>query len=253
MDPKSLPIVRLAALGFTLLAKGALGAILYDASLGTLPAAQGWSFAALFGSPSQSVGGGVLNLDTTSDSAIRAGYLRLDQVVDSAAGVRLSFSAQLLTEAHASNDRAGFSVILLDNTNRGIELGFWTSPGRIWAQSAPAFTQAEGAAVSTGAAIIDYTLELQGGSYALSADGSPVLSGPMRDYSSFGLPYSIKNFIFFGDDTMSARASVDLAAISISAVPEPGAAAVMLAGLALLGAALCKVPLRRIARSVTGH
>ena len=43
----------------------------------------------------------MLNLDTTSDSAIRAGYLRLDQVVDSAAGVRLSFSAQLLTEAHA--------------------------------------------------------------------------------------------------------------------------------------------------------
>ena len=129
MDPKSLPIVRLAALGFTLLAKGALGAILYDASLGTLPAAQGWSFAALFGSPSQSVGGGVLNLDTTSDSAIRAGYLRFDQVVDSAAGVRLSFSAQLLTEARVSNDRAGFSVILLDNTNRGIELGFWTSPG----------------------------------------------------------------------------------------------------------------------------
>ena len=75
----------------------------------------------------------------------------------------------------------------------------------------------------------------------------------MRDYSSFGLPYSIKNFIFFGDDTMSALASVDLTAISISAVPEPGTAAVMLAGLALLGAALCKVPPRRIARSVTGH
>jgi hypothetical protein len=34
-------------------------------------------------------------------------------VVDSATGVRLSFSAQVLTEVHASDDRAGFSVILL--------------------------------------------------------------------------------------------------------------------------------------------
>ncbi len=75
----------------------------------------------------------------------------------------------------------------------------------------------------------------------------------MRDYSSFGSPYTIKNFIFFGDDTMSALASVNLAAISISPVPEPGTAAVMLAGLALLGAALYKVPSRRIALFVTGH
>ena len=240
MEPKSLPFVRLAALGFLLFAKGAFAAILYDASLGTLPAAQGWSFAALFGSPSQSVGGNVLNLDTTSTSAIRAGYLRLDQVIDSATGVRLSFSAQLLTEVHASYDRAGFSVILLNEASRGIELGFWTTPGRIWAQSGPAFTQAEGAAFSTGAAIIDYTLELQGGSYALSAGGKPVLNGPTRDYSSFGFPYNVKNFIFFGDDTMSARASVDLATIAISVVPEPGGAAMMLAGLALVAAALRK-------------
>jgi hypothetical protein len=218
MNPKSLPIVRLTALGFLLFARGALAAFLYDAALGTLPEAQGWGFAIPPGC-SQSVGGGVLNLDTTSDSALRAGYFRFDQVLDSAAGVRLSFSAQLLTEVHASDDRAGFSVILLDSASRGIELGFWTD--RIWAQRGPTFEQAERYAISTDS-LIDYSLELQRGSYTLSAGGTPILTGPLRDYSSSGFPYDVKNFIFFGDDTTSARASVDLTAISISAVPEPG-------------------------------
>ena len=65
MEAKSLPFVRLAALGFLLFAKGAFAAILYAAALGTLPAEQGWSLATMFGSPRESVGGGVLNLDTT--------------------------------------------------------------------------------------------------------------------------------------------------------------------------------------------
>ena len=84
-------------------------------------------------------------------------------------------------ESHASSNRAGFSVILLGDDKKGIELGFWTD--RIWAQSGPDFVQAEGAAYNTASTVL-YDLSIRGLNYVLSANGNPILTGLTRDYTS---------------------------------------------------------------------
>jgi hypothetical protein len=171
-----------------------------------------------------------VTLDTTFANALQAGYARLDQTLDSAAGFRLSLSLSLLTESHGSPDRAGFSLIVLDSASRGLELGFWGD--EIWAQNA-GFTHGEGASWATNA-LTDYDLVFSGATYALLADGAPLLSGALRDYSAFGAPYNLPNFLFLGDDTSSARAKVTLASVSLFAVPEPATGALFLAAIGIL-------------------
>jgi hypothetical protein len=223
-----LPLLAAAAL---LLTQGALAGTLYDPAGNSPPTAQGWSYGAA-GPAVQSFNAGLSTLDTGLANALQAGYYRADQLLDSNHGVLLSFSAGLLSESHVSADRAGFAVIALDSQHRGVELGFWSD--QVWAQSGPAFTHAESASFATGA-LTGYALRLQGGTYTLSANGNPLLSGVLRDYASFGAPYGTNNLLFFGDDTTSAKAVVRLGAISVTAVPEPGTLTLLLAGLGLIG------------------
>jgi hypothetical protein len=129
------------------------------------------------------------------------------------------FAAQVLTETHADNDRAGFSLIVLSSDLQGIELGFWTN--RVWAQEGgpepDLFTQAEGVSFAVTNPVT-YTLAITSGGYTLAADLVPILSGPLRDYTAFsGFPdvYETPNFIFLGDDTTSARASVRFAYVAV--------------------------------------
>ncbi|MCC6473052.1 MAG: hypothetical protein IT514_04830 [Burkholderiales bacterium] len=227
---------RMLATGALICATPSPAAPLYDGSLGTLPGAQGWFFVPV-GLYSQTLSGGAVNLDTSFGSMTQAGYFRADRDIDSTAGVRLSFSAQLLAETHAGTDRAGFSVIMLDRQRKGIELGFWSSPAGVFAQGGPGFTRAENTSFATGA-MARYTLQLLNGQYTLRSGPDTLLSGAMRDYSSFGFPYTTANFLFFGDDTSSAAASVRLASVAIAPVPEPSEAAMMLCGLAVLGLAV---------------
>ena len=90
---------------------------------------------------------------------------------------------------------------------------------QIWAQNA-GFTKGESGS-ETGGSFANYNLLMQGTSYALFRDSTQILTGLLRDYSSFGSPYNIPNFLFIGDDTTSARASFDLASVQFEAVPEP--------------------------------
>ena len=114
-----------------------------------------------------------------------------------------------------SDYRVGFSVILLESAIRGIELGFWTSPGRIWAQSGPPFNKPRAlpsrpmpkSSTTRWTCNVTRTPSVPTGHWADLVDAR---------LPSFGAPYNIKNFISFGDDTMSARASVDLVTIGIS-------------------------------------
>src|SRR5262249_25272327 len=122
---------------------------------------------------------------------------------------------------------------------KGVELGFWSN--QVWAQNdSPLFTHGEGASFDTTKALTDYALTVLGGSYSLSADGQPLLGGPVRDYSAFGLPYTLKIFLFFGDDTSSAWARVEIARVTLGAVPEPSSLA-----LAGLGAVVLVLASRR--------
>ena len=102
----------------------------------------------------------------------------------------------------------------------------------MWAQNS-GFTHGEG---STGfnpsGSFVSYNLTIQGSTYTLKANDATVLTGTLRTYS--GSPYDTPNFIFFGDNTFSAQAAVDLGAVSYNPVPEPAEWSA-LAGAALIG------------------
>jgi MYXO-CTERM domain-containing protein len=214
--------------------------VLYDPSTQTLPSQQDWVMVDFLGTAQ--VKDGLFNLSSAGSNSLKNGIARTDQTIDSDTGTTLNFSFQTLSESHANANRAGFSVILLDSEHRGIELGFWTN--QIWAQSGADFLHAEGASFNT-TVFSTYSLTLEDGFYSLSSGGTTLLTGAMRDYSSFGSVYTQTNLIYMGDDTSSAQGSVKIGAIglttggggTISSVPEPSTTALWLGALALLGAA----------------
>ncbi len=207
-----------------------------------------------------------VNLATLSSGTVPIGLEPVSEdfpVLDRNAGYSLSFTADLLSESRTTgadkngdgtDDRAGFSVIVIGDDLRGIELGFW--PDRIWAQNdgttqvnpalepdnAPAnpfrtfFTQGESTAFDTSGTAVAYEIVVKGDLYTLYANGAPILSGPLRTYKDFKPsnqviedtplgspiivvppnPYEQSNFIFLGDSTPTAQASVKLGDISVN-------------------------------------
>lgn len=197
---------------------------LYDGARGGTPDTQGLLYQAFGFAITQTFSDGVTIFDTTAQAGNRGGYTadpaRIP-VLDRTIGYTLTFGVQIISEAHTSDDRAGFSIIALGHDLKGIELGFWSD--HIWAQEGgsgdPLFTHDEDAAFATASGIVSYTLAIRGDTYALAANGTPILSGPLRDYTAFeGFPdvYETPDFIFLGDNTSSARARIALAAVSLT-------------------------------------
>jgi hypothetical protein len=201
---------------------------LYDGALGGTPTTQSMLLQG-FGA-TQSFAGGLTTLDTSAANAAQAGYIPAIGSVGAlqrANGYTLRFRTAVTSEVHAGSDRnsdgiddrAGFSVIALSSDLKGIEIGFWAD--RVWAQAdeqdgaGRLFTQAESALIDT-TVLRDYQLIVRGDSYELLADGGSILSGRLRDYSSFGAPYTVASFIFLGDDTSSARAVVQIGYVDVS-------------------------------------
>ncbi len=218
---------------------------LYDGN--GLPASQPWlTFAAdtLNGWSQSSVSGGVR---LSTDLATRSGYSNYNPlptpalknanfpILQRANGFELSFRSALLMENHSNANRAGFSVILLADDNRGIELGFWQS--EIWAQNMD-FTHGEGVSIDT-TVTRDYRLEVFEDQYRLLEGNNSLLVGTLRTYSSPTIPYGLPNYIFLGDNTTSASATIVQGAIQLrsdlSSVPEPSsillASVICLAGI----------------------
>ena len=206
--------------------------VLYDAAQGGTPDTQGMLYQSLAISATQTFSESATILDTSRRRADYAGYVAnaaLTPVLDRTSGYTLTFRLQVLAEQHNNTNRAGFSLIALSSDTRGIELGFWSD--QVWAQedgdaeppSGTLFTHAESGSLDTTAAPLTYTLAIQGDSYSLTADGTAVLSGTLRDYRAFVGPidpYETPNFVFIGDDTGSAGARVKIMALLVStAVP----------------------------------
>ncbi|MFT3894995.1 MAG: hypothetical protein QM730_25500 [Anaerolineales bacterium] len=202
--------------------------VLYDASSGTLPDSSLMSFADFpFGNISPTYAGDAAILDTTvsgndsfagwvSSIATTVGF----PVLDRAEGIQVNFTVQVESETHTRETRSGFSMIVLDKDKKGIELSF--GENEIWAKSddntGGLFYRGE----DTTFATIDmtaYQVILMGDTYSLTANGQPILSGPLRDYTAFdGFPdpYETPNFLFFGDNTTAAQARIRLLYISIT-------------------------------------
>jgi hypothetical protein len=200
--------------------------ILYDGALGGTPDTQG---LALFPpTAEQSASGGATTLTTTGSLDVQAGYIggSTMPILDRTSGYTLSFTTQVLSETHVSDDRAGFSIIVLGSDLEGIELGFWRDS--IWAQEDDAtdpgalFTRAETSAFDTTAGLIEYELVVRDDRYTLLNGATTILSGTLRNYSSFGFPYTEQNFLFLGDDTTSAAAIIRLSYVAITIEMDNG-------------------------------
>ncbi|MFN2137874.1 MAG: hypothetical protein ACK2UK_18105 [Candidatus Promineifilaceae bacterium] len=206
--------------------------VLYDGSLGTTPDEQGFSFLAFGISADQQFADGVTILDSTGEMSDQAGYFNEQSpVLDRSLGYRILFELQIEAEEHANGHRAGFSLLVLSDDRLGLEIGFWEDA--IWVQEGgpgdKLFTRAETINFDTGARTL-YELAVEENTYQLSAGGQELMSGPLRDYSSFeGFPdpYESPNLIFLGDDTSRAASRTAVAFVAVetfvaaTATPAP--------------------------------
>jgi alpha-tubulin suppressor-like RCC1 family protein len=209
---------------------------LYSASIPSLPSQQGWlSFATgLTGSQTRNASGTVLN--STAQVADRAGYSNHTATsatlvnatfppLDRTAGFSLDFRLRVLSEIHQVSNRAGFSLTLLDQgpTPQGVELGFWSNS--IFSQaggSTPFQTIAERVDGVNTSDAINYSLRILDQRYYLLAGNSLLLSGAVQDFSRWAKdpllpynPYTTPNFLFLGDNTSSASASLELGSVTL--------------------------------------
>lgn len=262
-------MLGLAALSLIAAPQVSHAAVLFDGSSGTRPDQQGFAYGdnPLFtSSATQTAHAGYTTLDTTAVRSEQAGYFSEDPIfgivshpsmptLDRTAGYTIRMDLKINDEIHDLTrddnsdgllDRAGFSIIAISSDILGIEVAFFED--RIWAYSdgdgvaADEFTQAESVLFDTTAAMTRYDVAIASGSYDLFADGQPILSGPLRDYSGLGASpnvYALDSFLFFGDNTSGASASVDLGRVEVldTAIPEPTASMVMLLGAGALAAA----------------
>lgn len=225
---------------------GSHAAVLYDGSTGQMPdhIQQGWLYQPGV-SATQTTSGTFTTFDSTDPIADRAGYTNVFHpsmpTMNRGVGFTVRFTVRIVSESHSSgNNRAGFSVIVIAEDLEGVELAFWED--EIWTQQDgdPLFQRDEDESVSfdTTASLTQYELSVLGDNYTLSAPGMTDLTGTVKDYTAFdheaeGLPadpYEIPSFLFFGDDTGSGEAAVELSFIEV--VPEPATAAMLLLGFA---------------------
>ncbi len=229
-----------AVLCSALAAQHAGAVTLYDPGLATLPAAQAWQTLTAGAAATQGLAGGTYTLDTTGTGVALWGNSRLSPLLlDTDAGFVLTFSLQLRSESHSSTNRAGYSVVLVGNDpSLALELAFWSD--HVWAQTydaaqADRFVHGQDAAWDTTSALRSYTVAVQHQQFSLSSEGTVLLRGALVDYSAAGLPYNVPNFVFFGDNSSRGSAVSALGLVAITAVPEPAAGWLLVAGLVGLG------------------
>ena len=235
-------VSSLAAVSIAVAVSNAGAVTLYDPA-GGLPSSQGWATASSATAGSDTIFAGRLRTDTSAAGVFAHGHAKGSLVLDTAAGFVVQFGLQVLSESTDNVNRAGFVLLVQgQDQTKALELAFLDD--KIWALQWVAggldngFVQGESAALNTTASFRNYTLTVQNNLFSLSADGQALFGGAMRDYPTLlpGSPatvvYSQPNLIFFGDNSSQARGVFDVGSITLSPVPEPAAAALLLAGLA---------------------
>lgn len=168
-------------------------------------------------------------LDTMADNGMYAGYFKVSPVkLDRNKGYTVKFKVRVTSQSSASNNRAGFSIIVNSDARigtqpYGIELGFWKNS--IWAQNVGFSSRGEEKSIKTSSPWRTYTLAVQGDQYQLFVNNfpKPILQGQLRQYTGFNPPdgvpnvYKIPNLIFLGDDTTSASARVMISSVEVNA------------------------------------
>lgn len=202
------------------------------------PTAQGW-LQLVQGTPGiASAAGGEFRLDTLADPLTQHGYMRFSPVaLDTVAGFQMTFSLRVDGETSSSVNRGGFSLVVVgQDPTQGLELVFRTSEVFAYdyvAGDPDRFVHGPGFAYTAGMPL-NLVLTVAQNSWTLNHQGQIVMSGGLVDYTAQGSPYTLPNFIFFGDDTSRAAANVLVDSVVLSAVPEPSMAALWLAGLAVV-------------------
>jgi len=203
--------------------------VLYDAASGAIPGVPLMNFTDFPPGVAPPIySDGVTVLDTTiSGQGTYAGWTSFGAttpgfpILDRNAGFQVEFTLQIENESHGNNNRSGFSLIILSEDARGIELAFWEN--EIWVQSDSStgglFNHGEGITFPTTTGLINYQLTMTGDTYTLTANTQSILTGLVRNYSDFdGFPdpYQTPNFLFLGDNTTSAQARVRLRFVSVT-------------------------------------
>jgi hypothetical protein len=213
-------------------------------------------FSPTIGVPSANPSGGV-TLNTSSSELSQAGYANYTPlgalvnssfpVLDNNTGYTLSFQVKINAQTNNGTNganRAGFSVIVLGSDKKGIEIGFrnpntqggGTTPD-VFSQAfslANPFTVGEQNASLSGILnqLNTYDLTVLNNTYTLKNGSTTLITGALRDYTAAAVAntptavYALSNFLFLGDDTTSAGASVDIQSITLTtnnatAIPEP--------------------------------
>ncbi|MEP6756525.1 MAG: hypothetical protein ABJA67_13550 [Chthonomonadales bacterium] len=234
--------------------------VLYDGASNVTPSdvSWGWSFAGA-GSVTPPGGSGFTGLSTTANDAFQAGYARnTPTALFASLGWNLRFDMQVTAEDHSNptgdknadglSDRGGVSVIALGADHLGVELTFWNN--EVWTQEqSPLFvhdTVLDRAFMNTtttgtgSAGLIRYDLLVNGSSYRLYVNGSSTaaMTGTLKNYTGGPAIYNTPNFLFFGDDTTSARGSFNLSRVAITSAPEPSFWSMLLTSVIGLGGLL---------------